>query len=256
MTMTRFPKLIAALSLLACLAAPSAPLSAQSNTTSKFLYMTTYHVKPSASADFADFLKNKWMPAMKKGGGSPRIYSGTPAGGDTNVYMIVSYLDSMAMFDQPVTTLEKGAGASAYARMLAQRNQMIDSRTQIIASRVPELSVYKDTAQAAPLLLVQYTKTLPSKQQEFRNIWLKDVVPAVKKAGRAVSVWRIVMGDENQFVTSTPLASFAELDKGLSIAQLSMEPDAYVSFNNAIQPTATGLRREVLRLRQDLMGAE
>lgn len=255
MTIT-FPKLTSTLGLLACLAAPGLPLSAQSNTSSKYLYMTTYQVKPSASADFADFLKNKWMPAMKKGGASPRIYSGTPAGGNLNVYMITSYMDSLAMFDQPVTTLEKGAGASAYARMIAQRNQMIDSRSQIIASRQADLSVYKDTAQESPLMLVQYTKTIPSKQQEFRDMWMKQVVPAVKKAGRAVSVWRITMGDENQFVTATPLASFAELDKGLSISQLSMERDAYLAFNQAIQQTTTGLRREVLRLRRDLMGTE
>lgn len=255
MTIT-FSKLTAAVSLLVGLAASSAPLNAQSNTTSKYLYMTTYHVKPTAGADFADFLKNKWVPAMKKGGASPRIYSGTPAGGNSNVYMIASYMDSLAMFDQPVTTLEKGAGASAYARMIAQRNQMIDSRSQTIATRAADLSVYKDTAQESPLMLVQYTRTIPSKQQEFRALWLKNVVPAVKKAGRAVSVWRIVMGEENQFVTATPLASFAELDKGLSITQLSMEHDAYVAFNNAIQQTTTGLRREVFRLRRDLMGTE
>lgn len=247
MTITR-----STLALLACLA----PLCAQSNTTSKYLVLTTYHVKPAASADFADFLKNKWMPAMKKGGAAPRIYSGTPAGGNPNVFLIASYLDSMALFDNAVTALEKGAGASAYARMQAQRSQMIESRSQVIATRQVEMSVYQDKAQESPLLLVQYSKTIPGKQQEFRALWTKDIVPAVKKAGRAVSVWRITLGDEAQFVTATPLASFAELDKGMSIAQLSMERDAYTVWNNAIQQTTAGLRREVLRLRRDLMGAE
>ena len=51
----------------------------------KYLILTTYHVKPSAEADFADFLKNKWMPAMKKGGASPRIYSMSPAGGRAGI---------------------------------------------------------------------------------------------------------------------------------------------------------------------------
>jgi hypothetical protein len=253
MTISQTPKLAIALSVLAGLAAP---VIAQSNTTSKYMVLYTYHVKPAASDEFADFLKHKWVPAMKKGGASPRIYSSTPVGGDPAVFYIASYVDSLAMFDNPVTTLEKGAGAGPYARMQAQRAQMIEQRTNTILTRVPEMSVYRDSATESPLLLVTYVKTATGKQADYRKLWTEGLVPAVKKAGRSVSTWRVAFGEETQFVNSTPLASFAELDKGHTIGQLSMERAAYTTWNNAVQQTTVSIRREVLRLRRDLMGAE
>ena len=250
--MTRLPKFAIPLSLLVCAAA----MRAQPNTTSKYLVLTTYHVKPAAIADFADFLKDKWMPAMKKGGATPRIYTATPVSGDASVFLIASYLDSLATFDNPVTALEKGAGAGGYARLQAQRAQMIDQRTQMVLTRQAEMSVYRETPAESPLLLLQYLKTAPGKSQEFRDAWVKTAVPAVKKAGRAVSTWRLAFGDETQFVVSVPLASFAELDKGHTAAQLTMEPTAYTAWNRSVQPLGDSTRREVLHLRRDLMGAE
>jgi hypothetical protein len=252
--MTTFPtpRLALAMSLLACLGAPAL---AQSNTTSKYMVLYTYHVKPAATEEFADFLKNKWMPAMKKGGVSPRIYSSTPVGGDPAVFHITSVIDSLATFDNPVTALEKGAGAGAYARMQAQRAQLIEQRMNLILTRVPELSVYREVTTESPLLLVTYVKTAPGKQADFRKLWVNDLVPAVKKAGRSVSTWRIAFGEETQFVISTPLASFTELDQGHTVAQLTLEKDAYNTWNNAMQQTTVSIRREVLRLRLDLMGA-
>lgn len=252
MTTFQTPRLALAMSLLACLGSPAL---AQSNTTSKYMVLYTYHVKPAATEEFADFLKNKWVPAMKKGGASPRIYSWTPVGGDPAVFHITSAMDSLATFDNPVTTLEKGAGAGAYARMLAQRAQLIEQRMNIILTRVPELSVYREVTTESPLLLVTYVKTAPGKQADFRKLWVNDLVPAVKKAGRSVSTWRIAFGEETQFVISTPLTSFAELDKGHTVAQLTLEKEAYNTWNNAMQQTTVSIRREVLRLRLDLMGA-
>lgn len=59
-------------------------------------------------------------------------------------------------------------------------------------------------------------------------------MPAVKKSGRTVSVWRMAFGDETQFVASTRLESFAELDKGHPIGPLTMESAAYMAWNNAV----------------------
>lgn len=190
---------------------------------------------------------------MKKAGSSPLIYSATPMGGDASVFVIAGYVDSFALYDNPVTTLEKGAGAGPYARMMAQRAQMIDSRTSVVLRRMPEMSVYPETALTSPLMMVQYTKTAPGKQKEFNDAW-KELVPAIKKSGHFVSAWRVTHGDELQFVTATPLNAFAELDKGASIAQLSLEGDAYSAWNSKVQPFIVSSRREVLRLRKDLMG--
>jgi hypothetical protein len=228
---------------------------AQPNHSSKYVVLTTYHVKPSANQDFADLLKNKWMPAMKKGGGSPRIFSSSPAGGDSNTYVISSYLDSFALFDGK-TALSKGAGDAGAAALLAQRAQMIEGRTVVIMRRVPEMSVYPDSPRDSPLMLVQYNKLATGKREEFEALWKKDVAPAIRKAGRFVSVWRVVLGEELQFVTATPLESYADLDKGISASQMALEPAAYSAFNAKVGPLVASTRRQVLRLRKDLMGVE
>jgi hypothetical protein len=67
-------KLCAAFGLLALFAFRPAQAAEPPNP-QQYLMLTTYHVKPSADSDFADLLKNKWMPAMKKAGASPRIFS-------------------------------------------------------------------------------------------------------------------------------------------------------------------------------------
>src|SRR5262249_15174958 len=147
--------------------------------------------------------KNKWVPAMKKGGGSPRIYSSAAIGGDSNVFVIANYVDSFALYDGK-TTLSKGAGEGGAAAMLAQRAQMIDSRSVTVLRRMPEMSVYPEAPLDNPLMLVQYNKLIPARREEFDALWKKEVAPAIKKAGRFVSVWRVVLGDELQYVTTTP----------------------------------------------------
>lgn len=252
MTIVRTPNLAIAVSLLAALAAPA---GAQTDTRPRYMVLTTYHVKPTAVADFGDFLKNKWIPAMKKGGTSPRIYSGTPLSGNSAVFAITYTLNSLARFDGQ-SALEKGAGEAGYARLLNQRAHMIESRTNVILTRQADMSVYLEPAPESPLLLVTHVRTGTGKQADFRALWVKDLVPAAKKAGRQVSAWRVAFGDETHFVMATPLASFAELDKGHTAAQLSMERAAYTTWNNAIGQTGLSTQREVWRLRRDLMGAE
>jgi hypothetical protein len=68
-------KLRAAFGLLALFGFLPAQDAEPPNPKPQYLILTTYHVKPSADSDFADLLKNKWMPAMKKAGASPRIFS-------------------------------------------------------------------------------------------------------------------------------------------------------------------------------------
>ncbi|MBY0506487.1 MAG: hypothetical protein K2X03_21390 [Bryobacteraceae bacterium] len=232
------------------------PLAAQANLTSKYMVLTTYHAKPGASADFADFLKHKWMPAMKKGGASPRIFSAAPIGGDASVFTMSSYVDTFAGYDNATSTLEKGAGAAAYGRMTAQRAQLIDSRVTTVLRRVPEMSVYREKPHDSPILLVQYTRNVGAKRAEFDALWKKEVLPAVKKAGQYVSVWRVALGDDLQYVITTPLESYAELDKGLSVAARALEPAAYSAFNEKVAPMVESTRREVRILRKDLMGIE
>ncbi|MEP6537519.1 MAG: hypothetical protein ABJF23_19440 [Bryobacteraceae bacterium] len=221
----------------------------------KYLILTTYHVKPSAEADFADLLKNKWMPAMKKGGASPRIYSMSGAGGRAATFVISSTTDSLSLFDGK-TALVKGAGEGDAARMIAQRSQLIDDRTVTILRRREEMSVYPETLTNSPLLLVQHVKAAPGKNQEFIALWKSEVLSAVKKSGVTVSTWSVILGDESHFSMTIPLSSYADLDKGVSAAQMSMTPEEYERFNVKIGPLFTSLHREVLRLRTDLMGLQ
>ncbi len=247
--MRHFPSLAAGLALLGAV-----PLAAQDNT-SKFLYVTHYQVKPPSTADFADFLKNRWVPAMKKGGAAVRIYSSAPAGGNSGQFIITRPLDSFAMFDGK-TTLSKGAGDAAAAAMLAQRAQMIDERVEVVLRRAEDLSLYAEMPKESPLLMVQTMTVMPGQRATFEALWKKDVLPAVKKAGLTVSAWRVTLGGELEYRFASPLGSMAELDKGISLAQRVLDAKAYPAFNDAVGAMTLRVSRHILRLRKDLMGGE
>jgi hypothetical protein len=218
----------------------------------QYLLLTTFHVKPGADADFADLLKNHWYPAMKKAGASPQIYSATPAGGRAGTYVIASQVHSLAIFDGK-TALSSGAGDVEAAHIIARRANMIEDRSETIMRRRPEMSVYRETPESSPLILVQHVTVAPGKMEEYQAVWNGMVLPAVKKSGHFVSTWRVALGEDTRFDMVTPLSKFAELDKGFSVAQMSMTPEEYAALNAKVGGLFTNMRREVLRLRKDLM---
>lgn len=189
---------------------------------------------------------------MKKGGASPTIYSSSPTGGAFGRYVIVNQFDSFAVYDGP-SALQKGAGDAEYHRIQAQRNQQIEERSTLTLRRVSEMSVPADRTKPSPMILLQRVQIAPEKRKQFEALWISEVVPAVRKAGRYVSVGRVTLGGVTEYHITTGLNSYAELDKGVTAAQLSMTPDQYTAFNKLAGQANGVIRREVLRRRLDLM---
>ncbi|MBM3785490.1 MAG: hypothetical protein FJW30_14080 [Acidobacteria bacterium] len=218
----------------------------------RYARVATYEVKPGMNLAFEDYLKNRYLPATRKGGENTVIHQGTSVTGNNNTYQVTVFLDSLARFDSE-SPFRKGAGED-WRRILDQRDALIERGSAITIRTIADLSVPQTPGKVSPLQIRQHVRVRGDKRAEWEEVWKSVVVPAVKKAGRWVVVSRVAFGADVEFRITAGTDTFAELDKGHTIAALSLSPEEYSAFNKRVGPMVESQRREVLRRRTDLMG--
>jgi hypothetical protein len=105
----------------------------------KFMVLNFNYTVPGRSGDYAAYLRNDFMPAIRKA--KPVAYgvSRTGHGGDPNEFVTARYMEKMADLDGP-NLLQLAIGADGAAKLQAKTAGMIQRQERRIFRFVPELS--------------------------------------------------------------------------------------------------------------------
>jgi hypothetical protein len=105
----------------------------------KFMVLNFNYTVPERAGDYAAYLRNDFIPAIRKA--KPVAYgvSRTLHGGDANEFVTARYMEKMADLDGP-NLLQQAIGAEAAGKLTAKTAGMIQRTERRIFRFVPELS--------------------------------------------------------------------------------------------------------------------
>ena len=105
----------------------------------KFMVLNFTYTVPGRSNDYAAFLSNDLMPAIRKSKAVGYTATRTLHGGDANEFVTARYMDKMADLDGP-NPLAQALGADGAAKLNAKTVGMIQRQERRIYRFVPNLS--------------------------------------------------------------------------------------------------------------------
>jgi hypothetical protein len=105
----------------------------------KFMVLNFNYTAPGRAGDYAAYLRNDFIPAIRKA--KPVAYgvSRTLHGGDANEFVTARYIEKMADLDGP-NLLQQAIGADAAGKLSAKTTGMIQRTERRIFRFVPNLS--------------------------------------------------------------------------------------------------------------------
>lgn len=106
--------------------------------------VTERFIAPFRGRDYEAYLKNEWLPLVKKADANGTMVSRLRFGGDTGHYFAVGFANDLAEFDQPSKITQAAGGADAIAKMqqklvgIVQRSETRTLRLRSELSIIPE----------------------------------------------------------------------------------------------------------------------
>lgn len=111
--------------------------------------VTERHIAPFRGRDYEAYLKNDWLPLVKKADSNGTMVSRIRHGGETGHYFVFGSVNDLTELDQPSKVTQAAGGADAIAKMQQKLVGIVQrSETRILRLRV-ELSVLPAPTTAA-----------------------------------------------------------------------------------------------------------
>ncbi len=105
----------------------------------KFMVLNFNYTAPERAGEYAAYLRNDVIPAVRKGKPVGYVVSRTLHGGDANEFVTARYIEKMADLDGP-NPLQQAIGAEAAAKLNAKAAGMVQRTERRIFRFVPNLS--------------------------------------------------------------------------------------------------------------------
>lgn len=106
----------------------------------KFVILNFNYAEPGRAGDYAAYLRDDFLPAIRKGKPVGFAASRILHGGDANEFVTARYLEKMADLDGP-NALQLAIGNDAAAKLQAKTAGMFQRQERRIYRYVPELSI-------------------------------------------------------------------------------------------------------------------
>jgi hypothetical protein len=208
-----------------------------------------YRVKPDRVGDFRAAMTD-WKALRAKAGLKRGLTVWATQTGPLE-YITVSYYATWAEMDTTMDPAMKPYEADV-ARILARVNQCLDSRERRVDVVQPDLSLPRP-AELPANISVLTRKVDPAKVEEYLALLKAELMPAVKKSGMKLYVIGRTRfgGPANQFVSSAPVANWAQYDSP-SALQTAMGQDAWQKFNAKVMSMTEEIEYNIYRLQPEL----
>jgi hypothetical protein len=127
---------------------PDISIRNESSNPGEYAHVTVYHLAPGKGTEFTQYMKNDYLPAMRKADVANVWLSRPIFGGDLNDRVMVRPLHKLAELDGgPITT--KALGAEGAAQLLAKGSSIVESSHYTIVHVRPDLSYMSAPAAAS-----------------------------------------------------------------------------------------------------------
>lgn len=111
-----------------------------------YAHVTSYHLRHGKGAEFVAFMKDDYIPAMRKADVANLWVSQTVFGGDLNERVVVRPMHKLAEIDAGPLT-RKALGVEGARQMMAKSNDIIESVHYSVVRLRPDLSYMPPAAQ-------------------------------------------------------------------------------------------------------------
>lgn len=106
-----------------------------------YYMVTERHIAPFRGRDYEAYLKNDWLPLVKKADSNGTMVSRIRPGGETGHYFVFGSVKDLTELDQPSKITQAAGGADAVAKMQQKLVGIVQrSETRILRLR-PEISI-------------------------------------------------------------------------------------------------------------------
>jgi hypothetical protein len=218
-----------------------------------WISINVVRIKADMITEYQDFVKNEVIPTLQKAGIKERQAWGTGIFGESFEFVYITPIDSFAQYDSPGPAIRALGEAGAQAYNAKARRFVVSSHTYAAQMR-PDLSMMGDMSAVPKLAVINSIHTLPGKGPVFESLLKTDILPAVKKAGvKYYLVSQTVFGgDPNEYVTVTPMESYAEVGKGSPVARGMGGQAAFNRWLAKVSGVVASQERSVARFIPDL----
>jgi hypothetical protein len=216
--------------------------------------VTIIQLKPDMMTTWEDLQKNEMIPAQKKAGLPWRHTMANGASGQGFTRVTIVPLANYAQLDMP-GFIQRAVSAEANANYNAKLRTTIQSQRAEIYTLQTNASIISTATTMPQFQVVQTTRVLAGKGDEFLASLTQDYLPNYKKAG-VKDYWVFTLnqgGPGGQRVLVRPIDKYAELDKPGLLAQAGLteeQQDKIGARRNAV--LATGVETEVFRFIPEL----
>ena len=122
-------------------ARPEMSLAPSSDYIPKLAFVTRASIAPGRSLEHESYIKTDVLPILKKANSKGQLVNKVAQGGDTEMYITATLLDSFADYDKWAAALQK----EGYANVVAKRAGIMAHRESVVYRYVPELSLPAQT---------------------------------------------------------------------------------------------------------------
>jgi len=219
----------------------------------EMLNVTVVSVRPDMVMDFENLIKTEYNPAFIKGGGKSSEVWQTASFGTAYEYIFVQPVEKFAQIDGP-SYLMKGAGAEGVKSFLGKVGKMVNGVRSFVIQTRPDMSFTNKMEGPPNIVVVSHVQVAQGRAGEFENFILNEWVPTVKRSGISGYWVSQVMfgGNVNEFITLTPQANWAELDKGPPIVRVLGAEGATKLMAKLPNGVVTNLERYISRFNKEL----
>lgn len=114
-----------------------------------YFMVTERHIAPFRSREYEEYLKNDWLPLVKKSESNGSLVSRLRFGGEMGHYFVFGSVHDLTELDQPSKTTQAAGGAEAIAKMQQKLVGIVQRSEQRILRLRPEISILPAPATAA-----------------------------------------------------------------------------------------------------------
>lgn len=111
----------------------------------KLAFVTRASIAPGRSLEHENYIKTDVLPILKKANPKGQLVNKVAQGGDTELYITATLLDSFADYDKWAAALQK----EGYGNVVAKRAGIMSHRESAVYRFVPELSLPQPPAPTA-----------------------------------------------------------------------------------------------------------
>jgi len=189
-----------------------APKAAASQTPQQYL-IGVAHLQPGMAIEWQEFMRNQYIPAMKKGGVNRLSIWRTATFGESGEITITRPIEGLAELDAP-TPIVKALGQDGSAALWAKAQRFVTSSRNFMCTSRSDLSIAPPSGYEFKLAYLIMASVAPGRTADYEKNHKEMLAVLGKTNAKGVLVNKVGFGgDPNEYRLLVLFDSFTDLGK-------------------------------------------